>query len=60
MYCIYQVSAIENSHMPNDDATFLNDEDEGIENFPYTEPPLRPFTKGPPNVGFIIIDVQVS
>ena len=46
--------------MPNDDATFLNDEDEGIENFPYTEPPLRPFTKGPPNVGFIIIDVQVS
>ena len=57
--CIYHVSAYDKNHMSNDDATYGTEDVEGFGHFPYTEPPLRPFSKGPPSVAFIIIDVQV-
>ena len=61
VYCIYHVTAYENNHPNiNDDVTYGNGDVMDMDNFPYTQTPLRPYIKGPPNVAFLIIDVQVS
>ena len=60
VYCIYHVTAYEKNHLNKDNVTYRKDDVMEFDNFPFTQTPLHPYTKGPPNVAFLIIDVQVG
>ena len=64
VYCFYDVTAYDKNYINNyDDITYQTDDGAPVDDFTgylHTESPLHPYTRGPPNVAFIIIDVQVS